>query len=375
MFKRLFFIIGFLFLFFCLLSQNKSSNVDVFDPTPREANGVRIVFYNVENLFDIYDDSLKRDEDFTPNGKNYWDNYKFYKKENNVSKVLLNVGGWEAPGIIGLCEIENRFVLNHLVYKTSLKKFNYKIVHFESPDRRGIDNALLFRPEKFKPIYSEAISIDFPFDKNTLTRDILYVKGLLLNHDTVHIFVNHWPSRWGGQAASEPKRMYVAKVQKEIVDSILKVNPASNIIIIGDLNDEPNDKSLAETLKAVSPLILTAQVLDDTVNTLTETKPSSLYNLMSEKKKNGQGSLVYKDAIGYNWNMFDQIIVSDGLLAGEGKLIIKNNKAEIFKADFLMEEKENGIMMPFRTFFGPKYLGGFSDHLPVYVDIFISNRK
>ncbi|MCF8296985.1 MAG: endonuclease [Saprospiraceae bacterium] len=372
MLKRLLFIACFLIFFLTIWSQNKSANADSFDSTPREDKGVRIVFYNAENLFDIYDDSLKRDEDFTPKGKNHWDNYKFYKKENNIAKVIMNIGGWEAPGIIGLCEIENFFVLNHLVKKTALKKFNYRIVHFESPDARGIDNALLYRPEKFKPIYSEAIRIDCPFDKSLRTRDILYVKGLVLNHDTIHLFINHWPSRWGGQAASEPKRMFVAQVQKKIVDSILKVNPEANIIIMGDLNDEPNDKSLTESLKALSPNILKAQALNDTVNTIIETEATSLYNLMIEKKNNGQGSLVYKDAIGYNWNMFDQIIVSGALLGGSEKLIIKNNKAEIFKPDFLLEEKENGIMMPFRTFSGPKYLGGFSDHLPVYIDILLS---
>ncbi|MFC2111209.1 endonuclease [Bacteroidota bacterium] len=372
MIKKLFFIAGFLLLGLILWSQSKSHNPDIFDDQPREAKGVRIVFYNVENLFDIYNDSLKRDEDFTPEGKNHWDNYKYYKKQNNIAKVLMNVGGWEAPAIIGLCEIENRFVLNHLVYKTSLKKFNYKIVHFESPDRRGIDNGLLYRPEKFKPIYSKAIGIDCPFDKNLRTRDILYVKGLVLNHDTIHIFVNHWPSRWGGQAASEPKRMFVAKVQKEVVDSILKVNPEANIMIMGDLNDEPQDKSLIESLEAKSPIDFNHQITSGSCNIYQNIKPSLLYNLMSEKKYRHQGSLVYKDKIGYNWNMFDQIIVSGALLAGNKKLNIKNNKAEIFKSSYLLEEKENGILVPFRTFSGPRYLGGFSDHLPVYIDIFLS---
>ena len=369
--KKLFFIAGFLILCFGLWSQNKSEEPTTFDDQPREGKGVRIVFYNVENLFDIYDDSLKRDEEFTPEGKNRWNNYKYYKKQNNISKVLLNVGGWEAPGVIGLCEIENRFVLNHLVYKTSLKKFNYRIVHFDSPDRRGIDNAILYRPEKFKPLYSKATRIDFPFAKSSRTRDILYVKALILNHDTIHLFINHWPSRWGGQAASEPKRMFVAKVQKEVVDSILKNNPSANIIIMGDLNDEPQDKSLTESLGAISPINPNNKNSSGSKNISQNIQLNLLYNLMSEKKYQHQGSLVYKDKIGYNWNMFDQIIVSGFLLSGKGKLKIKNNKAEIFKADFLLKEKENGIIMPFRTFSGPRYLGGFSDHLPVFIDIYL----
>ena len=194
---------------------------------------------------------------------------------------------------------------------------------------------------------------------------------MVLNRDTIHLFVNHWPSRWGGQAATEPKRMFVAEVLRNIADSILTVNPLSNVLIMGDFNDEPQDKSVADTLNALCPVNMKGQVISGEKFPLVEIESTSLYNLMLEMKSKGQGSLVYKDAIGYNWNMLDQIVVSGALLSGNGKLKVKNYKAEIFQSGFLMEEKENGIIVPFRTFSGPRYLGGFSDHLPVYVDIYL----
>jgi hypothetical protein len=155
----------------------------------------RVMFYNVENLFDTFDDTLTRDEEFLPEGDRHWNSNKFYKKLNNIYKVILNVGEWNPPAIVGLCEIENRFVLNQLVYETPLKKFDYKVIHFDSPDRRGIDVGLLYRKDAFRKDTAYVFPINFPFNSNSKTRDILYVKGSFGDLDTVHIFINHWPSR------------------------------------------------------------------------------------------------------------------------------------------------------------------------------------
>ncbi len=166
----------------------------------------RVMFYNVENLFDTKDDSLTSDEEFLPDGDRHWNTNKFYKKLNNIYKVILGVGEWNPPAIVALCEIENRFVLNQLVYQTPLKKFDYKVVHFESPDRRGIDVAMLYRKELFHVDTAFPIQINFPFDENSKTRDILYVKGSFDKKDTIHFFINHWPSRYGGYMQTKPKR-------------------------------------------------------------------------------------------------------------------------------------------------------------------------
>ena len=197
------------------------------------------MFYNVENLFDVFNDSLTNDDEFTPEGERHWNNYKFYKKLNNLSKVIIGIGEWNPPSVIGFCEIENRFVLNKLIYETPLKNFDYKIIHSDSPDRRGIDVAFLYRQSKFEPFLLLPVPIHFPDNPESKTRDILYVKGILNKTDTIHFFVNHWPSRYGGYEDSKPRRMCVASVLRSKVDSILSVNHHPNIIIMGDFNDEP----------------------------------------------------------------------------------------------------------------------------------------
>ncbi len=213
-------------------------------------NRDRIMFYNVENLFDIYNDSLTNDDEFTPEGERRWNNYRFYKKLNNLSKVIISIGEWDPPAVVGLCEIENRFVLNKLIYETPLKNFDYKIIHSESPDRRGIDVALLYRKSKFEPLFYYPVRINFPGDTLSKTRDILYVKGVFSGIDTAHLFINHWPSRYGGYEDSKTKRLFVASVLRNKIDSIFFTEMNPGIIIMGDFNDEPWDESIADGLKA-----------------------------------------------------------------------------------------------------------------------------
>ncbi len=312
------------------------------------------MFYNCENLFDIHNDSIKLDDEFTPDGEMHWNYTKFKKKLIDVYKVIAAVGAKNAPDIIGLCEIENRFVLEQLTQKTPLKKFGYKIVHKESPDKRGIDVALLYNPKTFDPISYKAVEINFPFNSSITTRDILYVSGKIMNDDIIHIFINHWPSRYGGQKPSEKKRLYTAEVLKKEIDKIYKKNLNSNIIILGDLNDGVDDKSLTKVLLAENNF--------DTI------QPQKIYNLLYDKgKQQLEGTIKYRGV----WRIFDQILVSGNLLSPQNSTTTSRRDSHIFQSDFLLEKdiKYTGSKVK-RTFIGRRYNGGYSDHLPVYIDIY-----
>lgn len=312
----------------------------------------KVLFYNVENLFDPYDDSLKNDEEFLPDGDRYWTKNKYYDKLNKIYKVITAVGQWNMPAIIGLSEIENKKVLNHLVQNTPLVKFEYQIIHKESPDKRGIDVGMLFRPELFRPINTDFMEVIFPDNPNSKTRDILYVKGVANELDTLHVFINHWPSRWGGQLETEDKRMFVASLLKSKIDSILHANINSNIIITGDFNDYPNNKSLKKVLAA-------------STEELNSVKKDQLYNLSAHIMKTKKfGSHKYQG----EWGVLDQFIVSGNLLDIDSKVNTSVNNTYIFQADFLLEQDEAYFgYKPYRTFIGYRYNGGFSDHLPTYL--------
>ncbi len=314
-------------------------------------DSLRMMFYNVENLFDPFDDSLTRDEEFTSEGAKHWSWNKYQTKQNNVYKTIMAVGNPYPPAIIGLCEIENRFVLNQLVYKTAFSKFDYRIVHEESPDRRGIDVGLLFDPKRVELIYHEAVQVNFPFSPETRTRDILYVKLKIFDQDTIHVFVNHWPSRWGGQMASAPKRNYVADVLKSKTDSIFNKELTPAIFIMGDFNDEPEDNSLSIHLQAAE--------FEDS---------SDLVNLMLPyMDEKSRGTHKYQG----NWGILDQFIVSKFLLLSNSDLRINLNQYPIFEGSYLLEKDDKFLgLKPNRTFIGYKYHGGYSDHLPIFLDVY-----
>ncbi len=316
----------------------------------------RVMFYNVENLFDVYDDSLKRDEEFTPDGPRRWTNYKFYDKLNKIYKVIMAVGEWSPPAIVGVCEIENRFVLEKLIDETPLSNYNYRIIHHESPDRRGIDVGLLYRSNMFEPFYDEAIEVSFADDPDYKTRDILYVKGLMGEKEMVHIFINHWPSRYGGYLTTVSRRNHAAVTLKQKTDSLLQINPNSAIIIMGDFNDGPADESFARILNAKNP---DGEVL-----------PENYYNLtLAEQEGWNFGSLKYRES----WNLFDQVVANGSLLNPQSDFYINGNKALIFHADYLLEQDKTYLgKKPYRTFTGFKYNGGYSDHLPVYFDLILN---
>jgi hypothetical protein len=334
------------FVFGFLLVQQTWSQGDI-ENNFQGTDSLRIMFYNVENLFDPFDDSLTNDDEFTKEGARHWSWTKYQKKLANTYKVIVATGNPLPPALIGLCEIENRFVLNQLVFKTAFAKFDYRIVHQESPDRRGIDVALLFDPKRFILLAHEAIPIHFPFNSQSLTRDILYVKGLVFNSDTVHVFVNHWPSRWGGELATEDKRKYVADLLKAKTDSIFETDRCASIIIMGDFNDEPTNESLYTNLVAHPPGDSTRLV-------------NLMYPIALNKK---EGSHKFQG----DWAVLDQFIISNCLLKPNNNLKISLGKAFIAKHDFLTVSDEKFLgKKPYRTFNGYEYIGGFSDHFPVY---------
>lgn len=350
----------FLFLFTAIvlhtIGQDSTTNVTgtgmegfAFDDSFRGSNSIRVMFYNTENLFDTYDDSLKNDESFTPEGDHHWSNYKYYEKLNNISKTIVAVGGWEAVEVIGLCEIENRKVLNDLVRRKPLKPANYHILHKESPDKRGIDVALLYRADKIKVDTVQWIKV-FLGEGQRPTRDILFATLRTENNAVFYAFVNHWPSRYGGQMKSDPKRKMAARTIRVVIDSILSSTANANILMMGDFNDEPENESIHDVLRAQ--------------NDTSFTDSTELYNMMSDIHGN-HGSHKYQG----NWGVLDQFMVSKSLFEGNNQLKIENGPL-IFSAPFLfVEETKYPGLKPFRSYIGMKYSAGYSDHLPIFIDL------
>ena len=312
----------------------------------------KVAFYNVENLFNPQDDSSKNDDAFTPKGLYHWTYKKYVRKVNNIAKVLLAMGTWEPPDIIGLAEIEDEAVLRKLCYDSPLKGYRYRFVHYESPDRRGVDVGLLYRPDRVRILRSTAIPVVFPFDTAARNRDILYAVAQFPNGDSLHLFVNHWTSRYGGYAPTIPKRNYYASVVRARADSILRVEPSANILISGDFNDYLTDESIREVLRAGD--IDNPQHSDYTLFDLR-------YRFL---RMQNVGTHKHEDF----WGCLDQIIVSPALLDEHSSLHIIGREAHIFKADFMVEpdEKYDGYKV-YRTYLGPRYIGGYADHLPVFV--------
>jgi len=245
---------------------------------------------------------------------------------------------------------ENRKVVEDLLNTEKLKKFGYSIIHQDSPDRRGIDVAFVYKKAIFKPTFQKAYTINFPEEPDLRTRHFLLVSGVFADRDTLHFIVNHWPSRWGGTAKSEYKRMYVASRVREVIDFIFAIDAKSKIIIMGDFNDEPANQSIYGILKA-------------------KEKPSGLisaelYNPMYQLEKENLGSYKFRD----DWNMLDQIILSQSLL-NKNSLHYQDNSATVFSPEWLKQHESKWEGNPMRTFGGKKYLGGYSDHFPVYITL------
>lgn len=314
---------------------------------------ITLAFYNVENLFDYEDDPLTFDNDRTPEGKDHWTLEIYEAKVANMADVISKIGKettGSIPEIIGLSEIENRRVLEDLLKQEPLSAINYGVIHFDSPDRRGIDVALLYQKKIFVPTYYKAKELilykNNDKTKRIYTRDQLVVSGML-DGEKIHLIINHWPSRSGGEASSRPKRIKAAKLNKRIIDSIFSEDPYAKIITMGDFNDDPTNPSIKKVLK--------------TKSSRDNLKIKQLYNPMEAMYKKGQGTLAYRDA----WNLFDQIILSAELLKKDYSSY-RFYKAGIFNKRFLETPMGQYKGYPFRSFVN-EYTGGYSDHFPVFV--------
>jgi hypothetical protein len=304
-----------------------------------------VMFYNVENFYDTQNDPKTNDDEFTPQGKVPWTEDRLKTKIEHIGQVITDIAKPAMPDLIGFAEVENLQVLKMLTSSASLSKTKYGVVHFDSPDERGIDVALVYNSATFGLISSEALQVVLP--DNDKTRDILYVKGKVNSGEILHVFVNHWPSRREGTEISEPKRMAAAQVLRAKIDEIQKREKSANILILGDFNDEPSNQSITQGLRALSPDMAIAN--------------NNLYSLLYPEFKKGEGSLWYKD-----WDLFDQVIVSGNMLLRKKGLRTSADNTGIFKAEYLLYKDKNGESIPNRTM-GSKYFGGYSDHLPVYV--------
>ncbi len=345
--KRFTFLL-FTLLFFSISCIAQTSSIN------KNINSYTIMFYNLENLFDTIDDPKTNDKEFLPDGKKMWVGPRYLNKIKNKAKVLASVDSINLPAVIGVSEVENINVLKDLVAAEPIKKGNYQIVHFDSPDPRGIDVALLYRPDVFKFISYYAVPVYYDsIYKKQKTREILYVKGVLANTDTLHLFVNHWKSRAGGIPATEHKRIRYARVHRSIVDSIFNVVPDAKIISMGDFNDEPDDNSVKNHLGALPPA--------------NNPENSKLYNLMKPLKDQGKGTHCFRG----EWNLLDQIIVSGALLRTNNQICI-NDEAKIFNPNWLTRiYKNTDKKIPLPTFEGSTYFGGYSDHFAIYTKVIL----
>lgn len=341
---RTFFVFA---LYFATLSFFIPIHLSAQETTP-----FRVMCWNVENLFDIHHDSLKNDQEFLPDAIRHWHYGRYKKKLDDIAKVITAVGGWTPPALVGLCEVENDSAMLNLTRYSPLKESGYRYVITHSPDLRGINVALLYQRDRFKLLSHRSISIGFFNKQSRPTRDILHVSGTLLTGDTLDIFICHLPSRSGGAKESEPYRLFVAKKIRMEADSILRARLYPQLIIMGDFNDYPKNKSIAQVLEASLPPKFPS--------------PTKLYHLFARKaQKRGFGSYKFQG----EWGLLDHLIVSGTLLNASGRFFTSEDKAQLVKFPFLLTKDEKyGGKQPFRTYFGMKYQSGISDHLPVYAD-------
>lgn len=306
-----------------------------------------IVSYNVENLMDTLDTPLKSDQEFLPTSDKNWNTKRYFKKLNDIAAVINDIDKKHFPDLIGLVEIENKAVVEDLLKTDVFKDKNYKIAHRETKDPRGIDLALVYNPKIFSFYADYQFDI---FDSNGVaynTRQIYLVKGLV-GKDTMYVFLNHWKSRSGGQTKTEYKRIQAAKRLNEIIQYIFSYNPSANIICLGDFNDTPTDISINQTLNASTDSIFASK--------------TELFNLTAFLAKQNLGTYNYRG----NWNMIDNLIVSQNMLTKNNSVYAKTN-AMVYSSDLnVYFSKKLQLNVPNKTYGGNNYYGGVSDHFPIY---------
>lgn len=357
-YRNLFILFSFLFLWAACEKEEQPTVITPTPPvvtppdpgpsTPTERSHIRIGFYNVENLFDTVDDTTNpNDDEFLPNSPKEWTTERYQTKLRNIGLVMQAI---EFPELMGFSEVENKTVLEDLANSDLLKDQAYEIVHKDGPDFRGIDNALLYKKDAFTVLETESIEVRLPASVSefSTTRDILMVKGNL-GAEILYIFVNHWPSRSGGEAETSGKREYAASVLRDAIDVVLEDDPNANIITLGDFNDEPENASLKFVLQVNNEK---PAVIDN-----------GLYNCTVPTLAAGRGSYFF----GGNWQMLDQIIVSGQLLDDNGT--IKATNYFVYDDESVMFEHPSDGLRPNRTYGGDEYFGGFSDHLAVFLEL------
>ena len=304
----------------------------------------RVMFYNVENLFDTYDDPHKNDNEFLPNGAMRWTNNRYYSHLRKTAQVINAIGEWGTPALCGLCEVENDTVLTHLLNRTPLKEQHYSYCITTGNDARGINVALIYQRDKFRYIGHSSEHIPFTNTRKR-SRDILHVWGEVINGERLDVFVCHFPSRTGGEKETEQDRMDAALFLRKLCDSLYRINPKSNMIVMGDFNDYPSDKSVRTIITG-------------------STKKHNLIHLFDDPKKlNFYGSHKFQG----EWSQLDQIMVS-----ANWNRYLKAGSPRIFAADFLLSKKNSrGEQSPLRNYTGRIYKNGYSDHLPVVADFLI----
>ena len=307
----------------------------------------RIMFYNVENLFDTNDDPQKRDNDFLPDGSMHWTPYRYYSHLRKTAQVISAIGEWGTPALCGLCEVENDSVLVHLLNRTPLREQHYSYCVTTGSDMRGINNALIYQRDKFRYLGHSSVIIPFT-NKNRKSRDILHVWGEIITGERLDVFVCHFPSRSGGEKETEPDRIEAASFLRKLCDSLYKINPEANIIAMGDFNDTPADKSISRITKGSKAKF-------------------NIINLFGNPKKlNFHGSHKFQG----EWSQLDQMFVSQNW-----NKYLKQGSPKIFAEDFLLSTNARGEQAPLRVYQGPIYKGGFSDHLPIVADFLLPLRN
>ncbi len=334
------------------------SNIACAQPTK---DTLFVAHWNVENLFDTMDDPKTSDEEFLPSGSKEWNDERLDKKMYNLSRVIRSMNNDNGPDLLGVNEVEHQDLLDTMIIKYLSDK-SYKTVYLESPDGRGIDNGIIYNAKRFSLLNIKGHKVYMGGEYET--RLVLEGSFLFEKTDTIYFFVNHWPSRRGGEDVSEPKRINAAKTLRSVVDEILSKDSESSIIIVGDFNDEPTNISITEHLKA-QPFFCDS--LDH--EKLPEYFGTDLFNLSYKAWFDGLGSYKYKD----DFNMLDQIIISKELLLGE-KIKYVCNSFEVYKQYLMITRTGKFQGAPFPTYGGSRYLGGYSDHYPVTAK-FLVNRN
>lgn len=312
----------------------------------------RVAFYNTENLYDTIRNEKINDEDFTPQGNLHWGTYRYQQKTESIAQVLTSLGDSYPPALIGMCEVENESVVKDLLATNHMQKHNYKYAMTKSQDARGSNIVLLYQRDQFRLISKRTYRPKL--DNLATTRDLLHITGEVVSGDTLDVFVCHFPSRWGGVKKSELQRLSVAALLSKMINKVLQQRADAKILIMGDFNDVPD----GNVYKAIESQV--------SLN-----NKSKLVNLMTEIDNDSIKSYYYQG----KWLFYDQFIISQNLLDKQSSCHINPPRPFVFAPSYMMDiDDKYKNKKPFRTFSGWKYLEGYSDHLPIYINLFIKEN-